>query len=149
MMGLPKRPSLRHTGLETDYLLLIYRGTMAGDQPRKGRLNRGGRKPGSKNVVPLQVAEMVQNAMRLAGQHLQDGDTQGELQGMNASEAYLMAMALREPRSFMALVSKLMPTKLEGEVHVFEGAALVDRLQQGRALAAKQLEKANDEQRVH
>jgi hypothetical protein len=122
---------------------------MAGDQPRKGRLNRGGRKPGSKNVVPLQVAEMVQNAMRLAGQHLQDGDTQGELQGMNASEAYLMAMALREPRSFMALVSKLMPTKLEGEVHVFEGAALVDRLQQGRALAAKQLEKANDEQRVH
>jgi hypothetical protein len=122
---------------------------MAGDEPRKGRLNRGGRKPGSKNVVPLQVAEMVQNAMRLAGQHLQDHDTQNELQGMNASEAYLMAMALREPRSFMALVSKLMPTKIEGEVHVFEGAALVDRLQQGRALAAKQLEKTNDEQRVH
>lgn len=122
---------------------------MAGDEPRKGRLNRGGRKPGSKNVVPMQVAEMVQNALQLAGQRLQDGDTEGALQGMTAGEAYLMSMALSQPKSFLALVAKLMPTKIEGEVHVFEGAALVDRLQQGRALAAKQLEAKDAEQRVH
>jgi hypothetical protein len=108
-----------------------------------------GRKPGSKNVVPMQVAEMVQSALHLAGQRLQDGDTQGELQGMNASEAYLMAMALKEPKSFLALVSKLMPTKIEGDINVFAGDALVRRLQEGRALAAKALGDSNDEQRVH
>ena len=123
---------------------------MAGDQPRKGRLNRGGRKPGSKNVVPMQVAEMVQSALQLAGKRLQDGDVDGDLQGMSAGEAYLMSMALSQPKSFLALVAKLMPTKLEGEVHVFEGAALVDRLQQGRALAAKQLKgRKHDEHSVH
>jgi hypothetical protein len=122
---------------------------MAGDQPRKGRLNRGGRKPGSKNVVPMQVAEMVQTALHLAGKRLQDGDTEGALQGMSAGEAYLMSMALWQPKSFLALVAKLMPTKIEGEVHVFEGAALVERLQQGRTLASQLLEEEHDEHRVH
>ena len=119
---------------------------MAGDQPRKGRLNRGGRKPGSKNVVPMQVAEMVQNALKLAGQRLQDGDA--DLQNMTAGEAYLMSMALREPKSFLALVAKLMPAKVEADVTVFAGEQLVQRLQEGRALAAQHLEQ-NDEQRVH
>jgi len=126
-----------------DHLLMpAKKGTMP---PNAGK----GRKPGSKNVVPMQVAEMVQNALQLAGQRLKDGDVEGDLVGMSAGEAYLMTMALSQPKSFLALVAKLMPTKLEGELHVFEGAALVDRLQQGRALAAKQLEKADDEQRVH
>ena len=119
-----------------------------------------GRKPGSKNVAPLQVAKMVQTALHLAGAKLQEDDKQriakqggdactSMLGKMSASEAYLMTQALEQPKIFMTLVAKLMPTKLEGEVHLFDGAALVDRLQQGRALAAERLVDNDDKPRVH
>lgn len=124
---------------------------MANPKGNPENLKRTGRPPGSKNKVPMQVAEMVRNALELAGKELQASDETGALKKLPASEAYLMAMALREPKSFMALVSKLMPAKVEGEIHVFEGAALVDRLQAGRELAAQQLKKAkrNGQHGVH
>jgi hypothetical protein len=134
-----------------------------------------GRAPGSKNKMPLQIAETVSSALQYAGGHLQElerrrieqelkdaADRAAEEEGveppditpilakMTPAEAYLMTQALNEPKTFMTLVAKLMPAKVEGEIHVFEGAALVDRLQQGRALAAKQLKgRKHDEQRVH
>ena len=128
-------------------------------------LNRSGRPPGTKNKMPLQVAEAVRNALDYAGGHLQEverlriekalkeaakknakkegvepPDLTPILAKMTPAEAYLMTQALNEPKTFLSLVAKLMPAKVEADITIFQGKELVDKLQVGRALAAKQIE---------
>ena len=92
-----------------------------------------GRKRGSKNKYTVAVKEMVEQALTKAG-------------GVD----YLLAQARDNPRAFLTLVAKLMPTKIDAEVTVFAGDQLVERLQQGRALAAQRLKDgAEDADRVH
>lgn len=92
-----------------------------------------GRKPGSKNRLPLEVKNMVEQALTKAG-----------------GVEYLLTQAHENPRAFLTLVAKLMPQKIDAEVTVFAGDQLVERLQQGRALAAQRLKDgAEDADRVH
>lgn len=122
-----------------------------------------GRPKGSKNFATKQLTEMVEKAMVLAGKKLQKDDLARAaasakkdkepyvpmLVGMDAGEAYLMTMALSEPKSFMSLVSKLMPTKVEGNINIFTGQELVEKLQAGRALAMRRsMEIEHDEHGV-
>lgn len=121
---------------------------------RENLSNEGrGRPKGSKNKLPMKVARMVDTAMKLAGKHLREeemrairklekqrdaGDPDVEvpdpiLQEVTAGEAYLMTQAIKEPRAFLALVAKLMPTKIDAEVTVFSGDEMVAMLQKGRA----------------
>lgn len=101
--------------------------------PRNPGGNAGkGRKPGTKNKYTVAIKEMVEQALTDVG-------------GVD----YLVAQAIANPKAFLTLVAKLMPNKVEADIKVFEGAALVEKLQQGRALAAKALEDGHDEHRVH
>lgn len=131
-----------------------------------------GRKPGVKNKYTVAVKTMVEDALLLSGHHLQMQELErikaveeanakakneadkaevpkAALQGMPPGVAYLMTQAINEPKAFMGLVTKLLPQKVDAEITVFQGEALVDRLQQGRALAAKQIEVKDGQHGIH
>jgi hypothetical protein len=91
-----------------------------------------GRKPGSKNKVQMKLKEAIEASFDKVG-----------------GVEYLVTMAYAEPKSYLALLAKVLPSKIEAEISVFQGAQLVERLQQGRALAARELEDGHDEHRVH
>lgn len=59
-----------------------------------------GRKPGSRNLTSQKLKEIVFKALEE-----QDGGAIG----------YLKAQAVNEPRAFMALIGKLLPTQITGE----------------------------------
>ena len=73
----------------------------------KGRkkAKTGGRVKGSKNLAPgpksPELREMVLRALDRAG-----------------GETYLLSVARDDSRAFLALIGRLLPTKLEGEVKV-------------------------------
>ena len=91
-----------------------------------------GRKPGSKNKYTVAVKTMVEEALNKKG-------------GVD----YLVAQADKNPTAFLGLVAKLMPQKIDADLTIFNGEQLVDRLQQGRAIAQQALERGDGEQRVH
>ncbi|MBL8393403.1 MAG: hypothetical protein JNK99_01445 [Candidatus Accumulibacter sp.] len=59
-----------------------------------------GRKPGSQNLTSQKLKEIVFEALKQ-----QEGGAIG----------YLKAQAIAEPRAFMALIGKLLPTQITGE----------------------------------
>ena len=59
-----------------------------------------GRKPGSRNLTSQKLKEIVFDALQQ-----QDGGAIG----------YLRKQAIQEPRAFMALIGKLLPTQITGE----------------------------------
>ncbi len=59
-----------------------------------------GRKPGARNLTSQKLKEIVFKALEE-----QDGGAVG----------YLKAQAVNEPRAFMALIGKLLPTQITGE----------------------------------
>ena len=59
-----------------------------------------GRKPGSRNMTSQKLKEIVFEALQQ-----QDGGAIG----------YLRKQAIQEPRAFMALIGKLLPTQITGE----------------------------------
>ena len=59
-----------------------------------------GRKPGSRNLTSQKLKEIVFEALQQ-----QDGGAIG----------YLRKQAIQEPRAFMALIGKLLPTQITGE----------------------------------
>ena len=59
-----------------------------------------GRKPGSQNLTSQELKEIVFEALQQ-----QEGGAIG----------YLKAQAIAEPRAFMALIGKLLPTQITGE----------------------------------
>ena len=59
-----------------------------------------GRKPGSRNLTSQKLKEIVFKALEQ-----QEGGAIG----------YLKAQAVQEPRAFMALIGKLLPTQITGE----------------------------------
>jgi len=106
---------------------------MAGDQPRKGRLNRGGRKAGSKNKTTILLKAAIEESFENVG-----------------GAEYLTTMAIQEPKAYLTLLAKILPAKIEADVNVFQGTQLVERLQIGRELAAQTLGEDNGkEQSVH
>jgi hypothetical protein len=46
-------------------------------------------------------------------------------------------------------LAKVLPSKIEADINVFQGNQLVERLQHGRTLASQLLEENHDEHRVH
>lgn len=64
------------------------------------RIAGSGRKPGSRNLTSQKLKEIVFRALEE-----QDG---GAIQ-------YLKVQAVNEPRAFMALIGKLLPTQITGE----------------------------------
>jgi|GEM_PF-1974380 len=91
-----------------------------------------GRRRGSKNKTTVLLKEAIEESFANVG-----------------GAEYLTQMAQLEPRAYLALLAKILPAKIEADINVFQGAALVERLQQGRALASHALEDADDEYRVH
>lgn len=66
-------------------------------QPRP---DGSGRKPGSRNLTSQKLRELVFKALEQ-----QEGGAIG----------YLRAQAVKEPRAFMAMIGKLLPTQITGE----------------------------------
>lgn len=91
-----------------------------------------GRKRGSKNRTTVMLKEAIEESFTNVG-----------------GAAYLTKMAKLEPKAYLTLLAKILPAKIEADINVFQGAALVERLQQGRALASHALEGTDDEHRVH
>lgn len=91
-----------------------------------------GRKPGSKNRTTVLLKDAIEESFANVG-----------------GASYLTAMALQEPKAYLALLAKILPAKIEADINVFQGAALVERLQQGRALASQALGETDEEHRVH
>ena len=91
-----------------------------------------GRRKGSKNRTTVLLKEAIEESFANVG-----------------GAEYLTQMAQLEPKAYLTLLAKILPAKIEADINVFQGTQLVDRLQQGRALAAKQLGEADDEHRVH
>lgn len=91
-----------------------------------------GRKKGSRNKTTVLLKEAIEESFGNVG-----------------GAEYLTKMALQEPKAYLTLLAKILPAKIEADINVFQGAELVERLQQGRALAAQQLEEGHDEQRLH
>ena len=91
-----------------------------------------GRKRGSKNKTTVLLKEAIEESFANVG-----------------GAEYLTQMAQLEPKAYLTLLAKILPAKIEADINVFQGAQLVERLQQGRALASQQLEHHDDEQRVH
>lgn len=81
----------------------------------------GGSRQGVPNAIPASVKQMVEAALSEAG-------------GVD----YLTAMALQEPKSFLALVGKLIPQRLVGEITVLDPDNLLSRLAEGRERAKAQ-----------
>ena len=71
----------------------------------KTKAKTGGRRKGSKNIAPgaksPELRELVLRALEAVG-----------------GQEYLEGIARDEPRAFLALVGRLLPTKVEGEVEV-------------------------------
>jgi hypothetical protein len=91
--------------------------------PPKGFMppNAGkGRVKGSKNKEPLEIKLMVRKALDKSG-----------------GVKYLIQQAKENPKTFLALVAKLMPVNGNIDVNVFDGAELIERLQQGRQRVAE------------
>ena len=59
-----------------------------------------GRKPGSQNMTSQKIKELIFNALQ---------------QQEGGALAYLKARATDEPRAFMALLGKLLPTQITGD----------------------------------
>lgn len=91
-----------------------------------------GRARGSKNKTTVLLKEAIEQSFANVG-----------------GAEYLTTMALQEPKAYLTLLAKVLPAKIEADVNVFQGQQLVERLQQGRAVAAQQLGDQHDEQRVH
>ncbi len=92
----------------------------------------GGRKKGSKNKTTLLLKEAIEESFANVG-----------------GAEYLTKMATEEPKAYLTLLAKILPAKIEADINVFQGAALVERLQQGRTLASQLLEESHDEHSVH
>ena len=78
----------------------------AAKQPR-GNAGKG-RKKGVPNRVTADVREMIRLALRAAGE---DCGGRGRLAGV----AYLRQQAHENPKAFMALVGKIIPTEIVGD----------------------------------
>lgn len=92
---------------------------------KKGTLppNAGkGRPAGSKNRTTVLIKEAVEKSFDRVG-----------------GADYLVKMAAEEPKAYMALLAKVLPNKIEADINVFQGEALIAKLQQGRASALQQL----------
>jgi hypothetical protein len=91
-----------------------------------------GRRKGSKNKTTVVLKEAIEESFANVG-----------------GAEYLTKMAIEEPKAYLTLLAKILPAKIEADINVFQGAALVERLQQGRTLASEQLEEQHGEHRVH
>ncbi len=91
-----------------------------------------GRRKGSKNKTTVLLKEAIEESFANVG-----------------GAEYLTQMATEEPKAYLTLLAKILPAKIEADINVFQGAALVERLQQGRTLASEQLEEQHGEHRVH
>ena len=83
-----------------------------------------GRKKGVKNRVTVLLKEAIEQSFDRVG-------------GVD----YLVKMADDEPKAYMALLGKVLPNKIEADINVFQGEALIAKLQAGRASAVQQLER--------
>jgi len=70
----------------------------------------GGRPKGSPNKISTELRELVLEAMTLAGDP-NKGGTDGALK-------YLITRAKKNPVAFLALINKLLPSKVEAELKV-------------------------------
>lgn len=87
---------------------------------QKGQvLNPKGRAKGVPNKYTQNIKEMVEQALEKAG-------------GVD----YLYQQALENPRSFLPLVAKLLPSQPTTEINIFTGEDTIRRLQEGRERAA-------------
>lgn len=66
----------------------------------QARPSGSGRRPGSRNMTSLKLREMVFRAL-----HEQEG----------GAVEYLKRQALAEPKAFLTLIGKLLPTQITGE----------------------------------
>lgn len=82
-------------------------------------LNPKGRAKGVPNKFTQSIKEMVEEALRRAG-------------GVD----YLYRQAIENPRAFLPLVTKLLPTQPVAEINIYGGDDMIRRLQEGRARAA-------------
>ncbi len=89
---------------------------------RKRGIRKGGRRKGTPNRIRAEVAEMVRMALELA-------HPQGAV-------AYLVQRAKKSPNAFLALVGKLMPTVVKGDLTLTNDLAL--RLAEAEARAKKE-----------
>jgi hypothetical protein len=97
-----------------------------------------GRPKGSKNKIPRETADMVKRALELSGKILEDtnGDIHPSLYGQDGGVIYLAYQAVANPKAFMPLVAKLMPTKVDPE-GIAEAMSLVDVLNTRRRVLAE------------
>lgn len=87
----------------------------------------GGRPKGVPNKITTELKQLVLRAMELAGD--KDGGDEGALK-------YLVSRAKKNPVAYLALISKLIPSKVEAEVNVTGQLAM--RLEQARKKADEQ-----------
>jgi hypothetical protein len=87
---------------------------------QKGEVrNPKGRVRGIPNKYTQTIKEMVEEALHRAG-----------------GVEYLYQQALENPRAFLPLVTKLLPSQPVTEINIYSGEDMVRRLQEGRERAA-------------
>ena len=79
-------------------------------------LNPKGKAVGTKNLIPKAVAEMVTEALHLAGDDVKPAGAKGK--EMNAGTAYLYGIAKERPDLFVSMLKMLMPQKIDMNVAV-------------------------------
>jgi len=82
-------------------------------------LNPKGRAKGVPNKYTQSIKEMVEEALQRAG-----------------GVEYLYGQALLNPKAFLPLVAKLLPSQPTTEINIFTGEDTIRRLQEGRDRAA-------------
>ena len=82
-------------------------------------LNPKGRVKGVPNKYTQSIKDMVEMALQRAG-----------------GVEYLYQQALDNPRAFLPLVAKLLPSQPVTEINIYQGEDMIRRLQEGRERAA-------------
>ena len=99
-------------------------------QVKKGQvLNPKGRPKGALSKYTQSIKDMVEEALQRAG-----------------GVEYLYQQALDNPRAFLPLVSKLLPSQPVTEINIYHGEDMIRRLQEGRERAAALIDITPDEE---
>lgn len=82
-----------------------------------------GRRKGGLNKTTSAIKEMLVTSLRFAGDEVaKEGET-GDLKG---GAAYLAYQAIKQPKAYMGLINKLIPTEVIGELNVGTTVELID-----------------------
>jgi len=114
--------------------------TKAPERDSKGRLKKGvvlnpkGKPKGTKNTFTKDIAEIITDTLRLAGERVKK--TNKTMAGVDSATAYMLNIAETRPELFVPLIRQMMPAKIDVDVQIM-GRELVDLMAQRREQLAK------------